>query len=135
MIGGVAQKCRLESLFQLAAQHDADRSQSRAQGRPLLGKDIARDLVETAEELAGLEVDVVVPFLEAVEFFQDRDRDGDVVFFKIANAAGVVQDDIRVQNEELGIMLRRAVVHRDPIEQAESILGHADMVCRIGLCA
>ena len=120
MIGGVAQEGRLELLLQFAAQHDADRPQPRAQRGPLLGKNVARDLIETAEELAGLEVDVVVPFLEAVEFFQDRDRDGDVVFFKIANAAGVVQDDIRVEDEELGIVLRRAIVHRDPIEGSES---------------
>ena len=133
MIGGVAQEGRLELLLQFAAQHHADRSQPRAQRCPLLGKNIARDLIETAEELAGLEVDVVVPFLEAVEFFQDRDRDGDVVFFKIANATGVVQDDIRVQDEELGIVLRRAIVHRDPIEGAEATLGHANMVRGIGL--
>ena len=82
---------------------------------PLLGEHVAGDAVERAEELAGLEVDVVVPFLEAVEFFQDRDRDGDVVLFEIANAAGVVQDDIRVEDEELGMVLRGASVHRGPV--------------------
>ena len=134
MIGGVAQEGRLELLLQFAAQHHADRPQPRAQRSPLLGKNVARDLIETAEELAGLEVDVVVSLFEAVEFFQDRDRDGDVVLFEIANAAGVVQDDIRVQDEELGIVLRRAIVHRDPIEEAEARRGHANMVRGIGLC-
>ena len=113
MIGGVAEEGRLELLLQFAAQHHADRAQPRAQRGPLLGKHVARDAVETAEELAGLEVDVVVPLLEAVEFFQDRDRDGDVVFFEIANATGVVQDDIRVEDEELGGPLAGGIGHQD----------------------
>ena len=49
-----------------------------------------------------MEVDIFVAALELVEFLEHRDRNRDVVLLEIADAAAVVEDDVGVEDEELG---------------------------------
>ena len=65
-----------------------------------------------AEKIPGVEIDVVVAFLEAIELLDDRDRNDDVVFLKVIDATGVVKNDIRIEHQELGTTLRDGIRHR-----------------------
>ena len=54
------------------------------------------------EERTGLEVDVFVALFELVEFFQDGDWNRNVVILEVSQATCVVQNDVGIENEELG---------------------------------
>jgi hypothetical protein len=46
-----------------------------------------------------VEIDRLVPLLEIVQLLQNSDRQGDVMFFKLIDAAAVVKDDVGVEDE------------------------------------
>ena len=48
-----------------------------------------------------MEVDNLASFFETVEFFQDGDRDDDVVFVEVVEAGAVVQDYVGVEDKDL----------------------------------
>ena len=57
---------------------------------------VGGELVETAYEGAGVVIDLVAAFLEAVEFLEYGDGQVNVVVLKVLDAAVVVQDDVGV---------------------------------------
>ena len=102
MVGGVLEERIVEADAGPGAEDHPDRSQSFAQWAPLRRKHVAGEGVKAAEELAGLEMDVFVTPLELVELLEDGDRNRDVVFLELPNAAAVVKDDVGVEDEEFG---------------------------------
>jgi hypothetical protein len=103
VVGRVLQKgIRAGRLSGPGAQHHPDRTQALPQRAALGGEHVAGERVEAAKKLAGLEVDVFVAALELVEFLEHRDWNRDVVLLEIADAAAVVEDDVGVEDEELG---------------------------------
>ena len=102
VVGSVLQKRFVQPTVGTAPQYHADRTQPLSQRAALGGKYVAGERIEAAEKFAGLEVDVFVAALELVEFLEHRDRNRDVVLLEIADAAAVVEDDVGVEDEELG---------------------------------
>ena len=101
MIGRVLQKGIFEQGFATAPEHDADRTKALAERAAVVREHVAGEGIEAAEELARLKVDVFIAAFKLVEFLEHRDRDRDVVLFKVADASAVVKDHVRVEHEEL----------------------------------
>ncbi len=73
-------------------------------GTPYLPNDFpSGDPVDVPHEATGVESQVVVAFLELVEFLDDGDRYHQVVVLKLADGLVVVQDDVRVKYEDFGL--------------------------------
>ena len=72
---------------------------------PLVQHVVVGQLVELADELAGLEVEDRVPLLELVELLEHRDRDRDVVLLEVVESVEVVEDDGGVEDEDLALRL------------------------------
>ena len=102
VVGGVLEERIVEADTGPGSEDHPDRPQSVAQWAPLRRKHVAGEGVKAAEKLACLEMDVFVAALELVEFLKHRDRHRDVVLLEIADAAAVVEDDVGVEDEELG---------------------------------
>ena len=102
MVGGVLEERIVEADAGPGAEDHPDRPQPLPQRAPLRRKHVAGEGVEAAEELTGLEMDVFVAPLELVELLEDGDRNRDVVFLELPNAAAVVEDDVGVEDEEFG---------------------------------
>ncbi len=79
--------------------HDEDPAV--AQGYAFVQQLVAAHGVELAGKLAGVEIDDLVALFEPVDLFKDRDRDDDVVLLEGVHAIVIVQDDVRIQNEDL----------------------------------
>lgn len=79
---------------------DADGAAAAAEADAFGEEGVAAHAVEAADEFAGVEVDGFVAFFEVVEFFEDGDGEGDVVFLEVFEAAAVVEDDVGVEDEE-----------------------------------
>ena len=113
VVGRVLEKRLVEPLLGRPAEHDADRAEALAKRAASGGEHVAGQGVDPAEKLAGLEVDVFVAPLELVEFLEHRDRDRDVVFLEIPDAAAVVEDHVRVEHEQFGADRRHPGLHAD----------------------
>ena len=61
------------------------------------------DPVDVPEESSGIEGQIVVAFLELVEFLDDSDRNDQVVVLELSDGLVVVQDDVRVKNKDFGL--------------------------------
>src|SRR4029077_3449378 len=72
---------------------------------PLVQHVVVGELVELADELAGLEVEDRVPLLELIELLEHRDRDRDVVLLEVLESVEVVEDDGGVEDEDLLVRL------------------------------
>src|SRR4029077_5873081 len=85
---------------------DAELAVRRAVERdPLVQHVVVGELVELADELAGLEVEDRVPLLELIELLEHRDRDRDVVLLEVLESVEVVEDDGGVEDEDLLVRL------------------------------
>ena len=102
VVGRVLKKRFVQPAVGTAPQHHADRTQALPQRAALGGEHVAGEHIDAAKKLAGLEVDVFIAAFELVEFLEHRDRNRDVVLLEIADAAAVVEDDVGVENKELG---------------------------------
>ena len=63
-----------------------------------------REGVYLPHEGTGVEIHGFVAFLELVQFLDHRHGDDDVVILEIFHALVVVQDDVGVQHENLGLL-------------------------------
>ena len=55
--------------------------------------------IESSHKLAGVEVDCVVAFFEFVQFFQNDNRNNQIVLLKIVYTPEIVQDNIGIQHK------------------------------------
>src|SRR5690606_36373462 len=86
----------------LATENHPNTTAVLAQRSTRLANQIASQFIQLAEELPGVRVDVFVPLFETVEVFEHSDRQGDVVLLETAEATGIVQNDVRVENKGFG---------------------------------
>jgi hypothetical protein len=63
---------------------------------------VARQFIDSTQKRARLEVEILVSLFEAIQFLEDRDRNGDVVLVKVLQTPRIVQDDVGVDDEQLG---------------------------------
>jgi hypothetical protein len=68
---------------------------------PVLQQVVRGELVELADELARLEVEDRVALLELVELLEHGDGHRHVVFLEVVERIKVVEDDRRVEDEDL----------------------------------
>jgi hypothetical protein len=68
----------------------------------------AAQAVEVADALAGVAPEVVVLALHLVELFDHREGDDDVVLFEDEEGVGVVEQDVGVDHERLGLQTRNS---------------------------
>ena len=66
---------------------------------------VVRQFIDFAHEPARVETQCVVAFLEFVEFLDDGDRNHQVVVLELPDGLVVVEDDVRVQHEDLRLFL------------------------------
>jgi hypothetical protein len=89
------------------AQDDSNASRRVAQRDAVFGDHVAGELIQFPQKLAGLSVNVAAALLEPVQLFEHGDGDRDVVLVEIEDAGRVVQDDVRIENEQLDLSGRR----------------------------
>jgi hypothetical protein len=82
-----------------ATQNHSNLAESLSQTGTVIGKHVAGEIIKTPQKGSGLEIQILISLLEFVEFFENRDGDGNVVFFKTPQAPGVVKNYIRIKNE------------------------------------
>jgi hypothetical protein len=99
VVGCVDEKGFSQSIG-VESDDDAEGAESFAKRHSSGGKHVAGKLIKLPQKLASLKMDVTVAFFESIEFFQNGDRNGNVVFFETENAASVVKDHIGVENEK-----------------------------------
>jgi hypothetical protein len=51
--------------------------------------------------LPGMVIYNLAALLEVIQFFQNRDRNDDIVFFKIVDAGTVMENNVGVEDEDL----------------------------------
>jgi hypothetical protein len=73
---------------------------------------VAAEAIDLADDLAGIAAGVVVVLLEAIQFFDHREGDHDLVVVEHEDRVGVVQEDVRVQNEVLVDLLPLPTLRR-----------------------
>jgi hypothetical protein len=111
VIGAVFEECFFESLLMGCLDDNTDRAKSVANGCSVGGENVAREFVQSAEKRAGLEVDVFVTLFESIQFFENGDRDDNIMLFKVPQAAGIVKNDICVEHKQLRLYSRRTIRH------------------------
>ena len=89
----------------LVGEHAEVAARRSVERDPLVQHVVVRELVELADELAGLEVEDRVPLLELIELLEHRDRDRDVVLLEVLEGVEVVQHDGGVEDEDLALRL------------------------------
>ena len=67
---------------------------------------IAQQLIDVADGLTAVSGHGLLAGFEAVEFFEDRHRDDDIVFFKVEEGVRVVDQDVGVEDVHLSASLR-----------------------------
>ena len=97
-VGKMEAQVVVERLFQL----DRDPALVRPDLYPAVEQLARTQAIKGANKFAGMIVEGLIAFLELVKFFQHGDRYDNVMFLKIVDAGGIVQDDIGVENERLG---------------------------------
>ena len=71
-------------------------SHSTTYGRPFCKKIVVGDRIQLAEKFTRIVIDLVVAFFKLVKFFENHNRNVDVILFKIVQASEIVQNNIRV---------------------------------------
>jgi hypothetical protein len=67
---------------------------------------VADERIELAREFARVVVDDLVAALELVDFFEQGNRNDDVMLFEGVDAPVIIEDDVGVENENfIGITL------------------------------
>ena len=77
-----------------------DESAAAGQRDPIAQELVPAHGIELAGELARVEVDGLVPFLELVDLLQHGDRDDNIVLLERADAVVVMKDDVCVEHED-----------------------------------
>ena len=89
-------------LGESVVRFDLDVPQSFPDRKPVPAEQFPlRDPVDFSHETPGVVGKGVVSFLELVQFFHDRDRDHQVVVLEFSDRLVVMQDDVRVEHENL----------------------------------
>ena len=81
--------------FHLTGHHEQT-SQAFAQFHSVSEKFVTGQHVQFAYKLTGIEIDLLVPFLELVQFFEYNKREIDIIFLKILQTITVVKNNICV---------------------------------------
>ena len=91
-------RARLEGHAQvvliLATHLDDDVAQVLTDLNALAKQWLLRQPVDSAQELARVKIDRLVPFLEPIKLLQHRDGNNDVVLLELIHAFAVVKDDV-----------------------------------------
>ena len=106
----VLEKCDSQSFIRSFAKHDSNRTETWSKTCTIGRKYIASQLVKNSQKSSRLEVDVLVPFLELVKLLKDCNRYRDVVFLETTNALGIVQNNVGVDDKELGDFWRQLIL-------------------------
>ncbi len=93
-------------------QDDSDTPRRFAERDAAFGGHVAGERIKFPQKLACLGVDIAAALLEPIQLFEDRDRNRDVVLVKIEDAGRIVQDDVRVEDEQLDLSGRRDGIRR-----------------------
>ena len=89
---------------------DLDLAQAFGDGNPILAEQPAvRNPVHVTHEASSVVGELVGAFLEFVEFLDDSHRYDNVVVLEFAYGLVIMQDDIGVQHENLGLSGAQAV--------------------------
>src|SRR5210317_355454 len=101
MVWGVLEKCPSNPTVLVGVNNYPNRSPTIPKTSSLGGEQVAGQFIKPPQKLPGLKVNVFMTTFELVEFFKNRDRNGNIVLFEVPDTVGVVQDDIGIQHEKL----------------------------------
>jgi hypothetical protein len=97
----VGDLARAQGLGQLAARERDGDAAARGQAHAIVEVALLAQGVEQAGDGAGVATALVQLLLEGVDLLDDRDRDVDVVLLELEERLGIVQQDIRIEDEVL----------------------------------
>ena len=101
MVGFGAREIGLDLVVELGFQKNRNASLPGADRNPAVEDVIPGEVVQGAQKFARVAVENILAFLEAVELFDDGDRNNDIMFVELVDTTAVVQDDIGIQNKGL----------------------------------
>jgi hypothetical protein len=65
-----------------------------------------RHFIETAKEISGIKVDLLISPLELVQLLQNGNGDHDFIIMKLMNTGCIVKNDVRIQYEYFSLAFR-----------------------------